>query len=308
MGGKGGGGSSGGGSGDGESTVRYAPYLEEFHSNILNHHGSDEPSQSFIDVLNATLGASPFGGYSSYDIDEGFFGMSVSDPSSTYEIKNFPSLWDIFGKFMAGLDVHELWGKIYDDIVRGTEVENTVAAESAILQDEIDTNVIPRFVAGMRDINSVMSSTFVIGKAIIADAHVKAINLESTKLRAQGIVMSNDQLSRHLSWNETVTSQFSNMFKLYYSTKMDVGRDELEFASKDAMWNINLYDNARAILGAMAGAAAAGTAGGGGANEPSKTQKAISGALTGAAMGGAVGGPWGAVMGGVIGLGASFFL
>ena len=73
------------------------------------------------------------------------------------------------------------------------------------------------------------------------------------------------------------------------------------------MWNINLFENARGIIGAMHGAAASKSG-----NEPSQLQKSIGGAATGAALGyyvGAgtsVGGPWGAVIGGVIGLAASF--
>jgi len=67
------------------------------------------------------------------------------------------------------------------------------------------------------------------------------------------------------------------------------------------MWNINLFENARAILGAMSGTAA--TASG---NEPSQAQKSLGGAASGAAAGYMIGGGYGAVIGGIIGLALSF--
>jgi len=301
------GGKSGGGGGDSEQTIRYAPYLEEFHSDILNHDGHDEADSSFIDIFNATLGGSPYGGYEQIDIDEGFFGMTVADPSITYEIKNFPSLWDMFGKFMAGLDVHDLWGQIYEDVIRGPEIENAVSAQSALLQDEIDTNVMPKFLAGMRDINSVQATTFVIGKAIIQDAHVKAINKFSGGIRLHALDISNDQWANHLKWDESVMRIYSELFKLYYASRLDIDKANLEYQAKDGMWDINLFENARGILSAMAGGAATASQ-----NDPSQSSKAIGGALTGAAIGGymasgtAMGGPVGAVLGGIIGLGMSF--
>lgn len=292
----------GGGSGD-EQTVRYAPYLEAVHSRILDHEGHDEPDLSFIDVFNATLGESPYGDYEIIDIDEGFFGMRVDDPTLTYEIKNFPSLWDMFGKFMGGLDVHGLWAQIYEDVIQGPEITNAVTAQSTELQDIIDTDVMPKFLAGMRDINSVQATTFVIGKAIIQDAHVREVNKFAAQLRMHALNVSNEQWANHLKWDESVIRTFSEMFKLYYSSRLDMDRQNLEYQSKDKMWDINLFENARGIIGAMHGAAAT-TAG---QNEPSQLQKSIGGAMSGAAAGYMVAGPYGALVGGVIGLAASFF-
>lgn len=308
MGSKGGSGTSSSTGGDTQSTVRYAPYLEAFHSQILNHGGSDTPDSSFADIFNLTLNASPYVDYEQLDIDEGFFGMTVADPTVTYEIKNFPSLWDMFGKFMGGLDVHDLWGQIYEDVIQGPEIENAVTAQSELLQDEIDTNVMPRFLAGMRDINSVQSTAFVVGKSIIQSAHVKSINKFSSQIRLQALSISNEQWSRHLSWDESVIRTFADIFKLYYATRLDMDRANLEYLAKDAMWNINLFENARSILGAMTGSAATSQSG----NEPSTAQKAIGGALSGAAAGAMVGPMLGAsaltggIVGGLLGLGSAF--
>lgn len=317
--------SSGGSGGDSETTVRYAPYLEAAHGDMLNHHGSDSSVLSFVDVLNSsfrqslglsdavneTLIASPYAGYEQQDIDEGYFGMTVDDPDVTYEIKNFPSLWDMFGKFMAGLDVHDLWGMVYSDVIQGPEIENVITAHAETLQTEIDSKVLPKFLGGMRDINSVQATTFVIGKAIIQDAHVREVNKFGAQIRMHAIDVSATLWSKHLEWNKMVIGTYAEMFKLYYANRIDMDRSNLEYAVKDDMWNINLFEPARAMIGAMHGSAAST---GGGVNEPSQAQKAIGGAMSGAAMGamvgsevGWIGGPWGAAIGGLIGLASSFF-
>jgi len=303
--------------GDSSGTVRYAPYLEAAHGRLLDHEGSDEPIISFIDAFNASicqhpgftdeenkdLIQSPFSTYESIDVKEGFFGMRVDDPSITYKPKNYPGLWDIFGKLMAGADVHDLWAKVYNDVVQGPEIENVVNAQSEMLQDDIDIKIMPKFLGGMRDINSVQATTFIIGKAIIQTSHVKALNDFSTKLRFQAISISNEQWANHLKWNESVVKTMSEMLKLYYSAELDINKANLEYQAKDIMWDINLFENARGIIGAMGGNAATS-----GANEPSQAQSALGGAISGAVAGYKVSGenPVGALIGGVLGAASSF--
>ena len=301
-----------------DMTVRYAPYLQEIHGELLDHGGSDEPDFSFIDIFNATLRqsngfsdevnedmiASPYRGYEQIDVDEGFFGMTIADPTITYEIKNFPSLWDMFGKFMAGLDVHDLWGEIYEDVIQGPEIENAVSAQSALLQDDIDITVMPKFLAGMRDINSVQATTFVIGKSIIQDAHVKAVNKFSSQVRLHALSISNDQWVAHLKWDETVIRVYSELFKLYYSAKMDMDKTNIGYQAKDDMWNINLFENARGILGALGGGTPTANSN---VDGPSQLQQSIGSTVTGAAAGYMVGGVPGAFIGGFLGLASSFF-
>jgi len=301
------------GGGDTENTIRYAPYLEEAHQAVM---GGLDVTHNFTTIFNATLRkqyglsdaqnealvASPYRSYEQIDVKEGYFGMTTLDPSLTYYPKNFPSLWDMFGKFMAGLDVHDLWGQVYDDVIQGPEIENIITAHSNMLQNDIDIQVMPKFLAGMRDINSVQATSFVIGKAIIQDAHVRELNKFGAQVRMHAIDISAELWSKHLDWNKTVISTYSEMFKLYYTSHLDIDRVNLEYLAKDDMWNINLFENARAMVGAMHGAAAAQSK-----NEPSTTQKAIGGAMSGAAAGYMVGGPVGAAIGGFLGLASAFF-
>lgn len=53
------------------------------------------------------------------------------------------------------------------DLAAATKIEAATIAHAATLDDQILTEILPRFEAGMRDINAVQSSAFVIGRAII---------------------------------------------------------------------------------------------------------------------------------------------
>jgi hypothetical protein len=294
SGGKSGGG--GGGGGSGETIIRYAPYLEEIHKQLLNRDGEDAPVTSLINEMNLAHNNSPYGAVVHPVIEPAFFGED-------FEIQDFPSLWDIFGKFMAGKDVHLLWNQVYEDTVKDTEIANSVAAFAAMAEDDIMANVLPRFNAGMRDINAVMSSSYVTGRAIIEDARVKSVNQFAAEIRLKAVDLSAKIWAAHLEWNKAMPTMYSEMFKLYYATKMDVDTQHMDFEVKDRLWNLNMFENARALLGALGGGTATASNQG-----PSKTQSAIGGALSGAAMGAAAGfGPMGIAAMGFLGFAGGLF-
>jgi hypothetical protein len=247
-----------GGKGSSTQTIRYAPYLEHAHGEFLNNFGADSPSTSFTAIFNSAIGQSPYATYPAIDVDKGFFGIRTDDPTLTYEIENFPSLWDMFGKFMAGLDVHELWGDIYEDVVHGPEIQAAIAAHAVDIQDSIDTSVMPKFLAGMRDINAVQSTAFIIGKALIQDSHVREVNKFSADIRIKAIDNSVQMWIRHLDWSQSVIKVYGDMFKLYYGSKKEIEDSNLDRSAKDTLWDMGLFENAKSFIGAMHGAAAGG--------------------------------------------------
>ena len=282
------------GGGDGDTTIRYAPYLEEAHQEALT---------AFKDVFEAALGSSPYGAFSPIPVDDGFLGVHDDDPTIKWELRNFPSLWDMFGKFMAGVDVHKLWNQTYQDVVYSSEVNAAVTAHADLLQDEIDTNVMPRFLAGMRDINAIHSSSFIVGKSIIQQAHVKSVNDFAAKIRLRVAELNTQVWSKHLEWNHSVVQTYAEMQRLYIAAKLDTTREKSEMAAKDVMWDINLFEHTRAILGALGGGHPIKDP-----NEVSDVGRALGGALSGAAMGAQLGfGAPGAAVGGLLGLAGSLF-
>jgi len=275
--------------GDSTTTIQYAGYVESKHKSFLN---------AVKSYRQATTGDSPYDGYTDIEIDDGFFGTG-------YAISSFPSLYDMYGKFMAGLDVDALYGQVFEDAINKTEINDLVAAESALLDDDIDSNVLPRFQTGMRDINAVMSSSFVTGKALIEDARVKSVAKFSAGVKYQMIPVATDRWKTQLEWNSGTVQMFTEIMKLYFSAKMDVDEANYSMSAKDKLWPFTVLDYERAALGALQGARKSTTDVGG----ASSGAKAISGALSGAALGfkASGGNPLGAAIGGVLGLASGLF-
>lgn len=262
-----------GGSSDSGGTqvtfVRYAGYIESKHS-------------SFLDAVSAYRAAltnsSPFAGYEDIEVDDAFFGFG-------YLISSFPSLYDMYGKFMAGLDIGSLWTQVFEDTTESSQVRALVTAESALIDDDIEANAIPRLQTGMRDVNAVMGSSYIIGRAIIEDAKVKALSKFSADLKYRLIPVAANRWSTHLEWNKAVIGVYAEIMKFYFSAKADINEANYSMAAKDKLWPFTILDFERAALGALQGAtnskidvAGASTA-----------SKVLGGALSGAAMGAMVG-------------------
>ena len=281
-------GSSGGDGGDTETTLRYAPYIETQHSSFLNDIDSY--------VTSAIAQGSPAADYIDIEIDVAFFGAG-------YALGSFPSLYDMFGKFMAGLDIDALYDQIFEATVNSPEVNNLVSAEASLLSDDIEENAIPSMQTGMRDLNSVMSSSYIVAKSLIESTRVKMLAKFSADLKYKLTPIALSRWSEHLKWNSQVTSQYAEVLKFYLMAIMDMKDFNYSMHARDRMWSLEALEYQRAALGALQGATVQKTSGGqGGA---SQTQKALGGALSGAAAGAAFG-PWGAAAGAAAGLAMAF--
>ena len=295
-------GSSGGGGGDTQTTIRYAPYIEEKH-------------QDFLSVVNAArvsaIDASPFAVYTPIVIDEAFFGVG-------YAITSFPTLYDMYGKFMAGLDIEVLWSQCFEDTVNPPVVSNLVAAEGTLLSAEIEENVIPRMQVGLRNINSVLASTYVISEELIEEARVNQLAKFSAELKYKLIPIAHDRWKVHLEWNKSIIGLYAEIMKFYFSAKTDIDEVNYAMVAKNVLWPFTVLDYERAALGALQGATNQKTDVAG----ASTAAKVLSGALSGAAMGAMVGGQitqtaatagtaattfagWGAGIGAILGAGAA---
>ena len=264
-------GSSGGGTPEHTSTrVRYAQYIEDKHSNFL---------ATIQSARIAVINDSPFIDYTDIEVDDAFFGAG-------YTIASFPSLYDMYGKFMAGLDIEALWSQMFEGTVNPSVVEDLVAAEGDLIDDEIETTSVPRLQTGMRDINSVMSSSFVVGKSIIEDSRTKLVAKFSADLKYHLIPIAQARWEAHLNWNKLVIATYAEIMKLYFSAKTDVDEINYAMAAKDKLWPFTVLDFERAALGALQGATnqKSDVAG------ASTTAKVLAGAMSGAAMGAMVGG------------------
>lgn len=279
-------GSSGGSSsgGDSTNTIRYASYIETRHQTFL----ADSAAYT-----NSAVANNPYDTFTDIPVDAGFFGTG-------YILASFPALFDVYGKFVAGLDIDALWEEILASTTNSPAAKNLVVAESALLDDELDSSVLPKFMTGMRDLNATMSSTFVNGKALLIDSKQKAIGKFSAELKWKLVGIAQDRYKAHIAWNIEVVNQYANLFNTYFSSKNNMTRLNYEFKAKGALWDLDVLDYHRANLGALQGAIKQTS------NQSSSGSTAtgvLGGALSGAAAGGMMtgGNPIGMVAGGIIG-------
>lgn len=277
-------GSSGGG--DQVTTIRYADYVESHHQTFL---------ANMATKVGEVIDNSPFDTYTDIDVDPGFFGTG-------YVLASFPALYDMYGKFMAGLDVEVLFDQVFADTLESPQVNDLVAQEGVRMSDDIIEVGQPRLTTGLRDINSVVSGSFVTSKELLEDARVKALARFSTELKYRLIPTAVQRWQTHLDWNKSVVATYAEIMKLWVAAKMDTVGMNYEMAAKNLLWPFTVLDYQRAALGALQGATKT-TSDVAGA---SKTQKVIGGALSGAALGAQVSGgnPMGALIGGILGAAA----
>jgi len=281
------GGSGNSGSDKQTNTIRFAPYIEDKHKSFL------DTTKSYREDL---VSDSPFSGFSSYNIDDAFFGSGVA-------ITEFAALFDEFETYVQDIDVEVLYDEIFDKTMTHSNIRTLIVAEGALLNDDLETNGIPRMSAGSRDINSVMSSTFIVEKGNLEATRLKALAKFSGELKYRLIPVVVDRWRSRLDWNKGIVTIYAELIKLYLSGRIDITEQNYTFLAKDKLWPFTILDYERANLAALQGATKGTSVSGEGG--PSQTQKAIGGALSGASAG-AVAGPYGAAIGGVLGAAAGF--
>jgi hypothetical protein len=285
-------------SSSGKTEVRYAQYIEDKHSDFLTR------AQTFSKALT---GASPFATHVDLDIEDAFFGSGLL-------LTSYASLYEKYDALITDQDPTVLYNQVFASVVNGNTVNDMITAENSRVEDSIEQESLPRFTTGMRDINAVMSSSFVIGKALIEDAKIKAMSRYSADIKGKMLPMVNEVWRTRLDWNKGAVETYAQFLKFYLSSKMDTETHNADFQMKNVVWPFTILHYEAACLGALQNAVdTKQTAPGSGAS------KAIGGALMGAAggasMGAALGGtvmgmaagPFGAIAGGLAGLVSGLF-
>ena len=284
-------GSSSRGSGDQKVDKRYAPYIENKH-------------QDFLDstVAHRVIDDAP--GYATMEASDAFFGTG-------YVISNFPSLYDMFGKFMAGLDIEVLWRSAFNTTMNSPEITLDIAAQIDLADEQIVKGDMADFQFNMRDKNATSTSSFIVGKAVLEDKRIKTFARISLDARTLLLSKVGQNLVAHLNWSKNAITTYADTMKSYFLWKMDVDEANYTFKTRTALWPFTSLDFERAALATLQSIASFSKT-----MEPrdrSTISKALlisSYAVSGAYIGSTFG-PWGTVIGTaigfVIGLAAVFF-
>lgn len=265
-------------------TIRYADYVETHHHQFLNE----------IEKTRAqTINDSPFSTYTFVDTDEAFLGAG-------YMLSDFPSLYDMFGKFMAGLDVCDLFQDAFKDILTPDEIDKNRKAEKEFIDIEITTKLIPTFVRHMRDLNAVASSSFIIGKTMIEQKGVKALANFGANLRYSMIPLIAGKWTAALNFQKTAIIDYAFTMKNYISSKMSVDEVNYRKLSKDLLWPFTVLEYERAAVATMQYSKNIERKKQQGRSDVSKGCLITSYAIMGAQIGYYFP-PWGTLIGGIIG-------
>jgi len=120
-------------------------------------------------------------------------------------IEEIPDIWTaIDGLLNAGDDIADGWTDptfnadvdIKSDLADESEVAASTDAQRAIVSDQLTSEILPRFEAGMRDINAVQSSAFVIGRAIIEGMGQRDVTKFDSDLRYKAFLQRDNLLGQ----------------------------------------------------------------------------------------------------------------
>jgi len=274
-----------GGGGGSSGQVDFPLYMKRIHEDWMDRTDRDDIETSVTAVMNTALGSSPFASAVAYDPDSDLTAMAG-------HVTKFQTLVNLLS---SGTTLDTLVANVLSD----STISDLSDAFDDDLSDQLDANVYPRFEAGMRDINSVMSSTFVIGRAVIEDGRVRESAKFLANLRYK--FASDDALrliGMKLQYQQSLTQMGIENGRIKIVAKSEEEIQNTKYDEADAKWDLEVFQFGSNVLASISGAAhyvpdKAAT---------NKTQSAIGGALSGAGMGFMVGGPMGAAIGGAIGL------
>ena len=245
-------GSKGGGSS--ESTIRLAPYVEAAHIELLENYQTYRAWALIPDPVKGLYNwdysggmiSDPFRDYVAMEVEDAFFGAGFS-------IASFPSLYTLYSDMMRTVDIDALFNEIFADTVNGTVVDNLVSTEASILSDDIEQVALPRFECGMRDINSVISSSFVIGRSLMEAARTKAISRFSADIKGRLLPLVTDRWKASLEWGRGVTEMYAQLLKFYLIAKIDVENQTFEVRAKHALWPFTILEYERSSVAVLVG-------------------------------------------------------
>jgi hypothetical protein len=265
-------------------TIRFAPYVEAKHGEFL-----DETAKLRASIIPLA----PYDTYVQLEVEAAYLGVG-------YALSDFPPLYDMFGKYMAGFDLEANFESIFHTHEESEELRR-FNTEAEVDRKIIETDL-PKFTTSMRNINAVASSTFVIGKAQLEVDRLKLLEKQSLQDRLNSLDSLMDKQVSFLNWQKSLISTYAFNMQALFSTKMFGDDVNTQYGMKKSLWAFFVLDFERAALGALQGVRGyEKSLTPRGRSDVSKVLYVASYTVNGAVIGAQIGGPYGAVIGGIIG-------
>ena len=283
-----------GGGGSSSGAVDYPDYMKTQHETWL-----DEIAAL---ITTAVDGGSPFASTEAYD--------------PTTRIATMDTAVCSFNTVVDALSNEDDWesavdaavAKIDAAVVDDDYVTADIASYAAILDDQITDVILPAFQTGMRDLNAVYSSAFVMGEATIYGMRDRDVakytselklklNIQRIEMIKSSVEIMLNTLMKRVEFEQavahyTVEASRIGIVAFKEQTDQDILLDDM-----DARWDLDVYQYGANMLAGIGG----GTRSAGSQTGMSKTQSALSGAAAGASMGTAISPGYGTAIGAVVG-------
>ncbi|RLI52544.1 MAG: hypothetical protein DRP09_17710, partial [Candidatus Thorarchaeota archaeon] len=197
--------------------------MEDMHKDWLNGNETDTlGSENITALMAAAIGASPYASVTAYDPESELAAMltGLSDFDTVIDGIDGDGDWE---NAITAVQT-KLEADVFEDVTsfivspNTTYIDNDVDAFADKLDNQIESTVLPRFQAGMRDINAVISSAFVIGEALIEEGRDAEVAKHASGLRmtAMEIDSRNNELllKDELHKREMIKSEGSRVLDL----------------------------------------------------------------------------------------------
>jgi len=285
-----------GGGGGGSGQVSYPAYMETWHSTWMDNVAS---------AMTTAQATSPWDSETAYDPTA----LLTTIWTQICAFNTLVDAMDAEADWASGITAAET---AIDAVIDATYITNAADAFEDIIDDHVESDVLPRFKTGLRDINAVMSSSFVIGQSIIegmADRDVAKyteelsykFHLQRNEMILQGAAKIMEVYLQRIQFERDVTHYTTEYGRIGIVAETEEIKFQLEIDSNDALWDLETFQYGANMLAAIGGGTAPPKS-----KQPSLAQSALGGAISGAATGAAVAGIPGAVAGGLLGLGSAF--
>lgn len=212
----------GGGGGGNSGRVSYPSYMETFHGQLLDDATADALEESIVDLVNTAVGTSPYSGITAYDPDLALNAMdtAVTDFDLVVDRLEHVDDWEeaatavdvlvdstliVAPTMNAAADIASAF--IDPEPAAEDEIVEAVGAHRAIADAQVKSDVLPRFKAGLRDINAVMTSAFILGTSNIEAAVDRDVNKFQGDLRVAAFVNKDNILAESIKLENALMGQ-----------------------------------------------------------------------------------------------------
>ena len=296
--------------------VEYPDYMSQAHRWWIDGVTTNWDTAAIVDTGGMTkaikdaIAANPFTSLTGYD-------PTTDVTSMTSAITAFDTLINAIDPDNDYIDFANAAKTQIDTMypVDDTYISARAAAHANILDNELDTKVYPRFEAGMRDINAVMTSAFAIGRAIIETDRNDKVDKFISDMEYQADIKRSDLISaatsemirlylQKLEFERVIMAIGIDKARLAIAAQQDYKTEIKALAGDEGRWELECYKYGANLLAGIGG----GTTG----SVPvdgNKTARIIGTGLSGASAGAMIGSQiagesgagWGAMLGGIAG-------